>query len=349
MKFISVLIAVVLITIFGIVGYNVTHETIDAGYVGYIYDRNADENDNVIPNTSVIFEERTGRVTINPITQEVIAHPITELSFSFTRPEEGDWGGEDMSITVTTKEGELVDTDVYFSIRFTDIPKIIQCFGTKKHEDIVFNDIFAIIRTNLSTETQDCSVYDLPSSSNEISAAAKKVISENLMTSYGIELCQFGVVFADPSEEIQAKIAEKTAALNAVEMAKLERQRQEEVNQQTLDQQRTQSEKEKIQRQAKADADAYEKQKEAEALLAVSESNVEIARQELEIAKLEKEAVLERQKVYTEEYFRDKELDVQKEAVRAINSSVKTIITSGEGEGYSGLAGVKEVLDSLEG
>lgn len=34
-------------------------------------------------------------------------------------------------------------------------------------------------------------------------------------------------------------------------------------------------------------------------------------------------------------------------AVEAINPSVKTIITSGDGEGYSGLVGVKEVLDSI--
>ena len=40
--------------------------------------------------------------------------------------------------------------------------------------------------------------------------------------------------------------------------------------------------------------------------------------------------------------------DVQAKAVEAINSSVKTIITSGDGEGYSGLVGVKEVLDSID-
>ena len=37
----------------------------------------------------------------------------------------------------------------------------------------------------------------------------------------------------------------------------------------------------------------------------------------------------------------------QKAAVEAINPSVKTIIASGDGEGFSGLVGVKEVLDSI--
>ena len=85
----------------------------------------------------------------------------------------------------------------------------------------------------------------------------------------------------------------------------------------------------------------------AEAELAVAQAQVEIAKQEVEVARLEKEAALEAQKAYTENYFRDKELDVQKAAVEAINPSVKTIITSGDGEGFSGLVGVKEVLDSI--
>ena len=102
-----------------------------------------------------------------------------------------------------------------------------------------------------------------------------------------------------------------------------------------------------IQRQAEADAAAYEKQAEAEAMLAVSEANVKIAEQELEIAKLQKEAELEKQKSYTEEYFKDKELDVQRAAVEAINPTVKTIITSEDGEGFGALLGIKEVLNNM--
>ena len=69
---------------------------------------------------------------------------------------------------------------------------------------------------------------------------------------------------------------------------------------------------------------------------------------EVEVAKLEKEAELEKQKSFTEQYFKDKTLDVQLKAVEAINSSVKTIITDGDGNGYAGLIGIKEILDSIE-
>ena len=103
-----------------------------------------------------------------------------------------------------------------------------------------------------------------------------------------------------------------------------------------------------LQRQAEADAAAYEITKEAEARVAAQEAEVKIAELKVEQARLEKEAELEKQKSFTDEYFRDKELDVQASAVKAINSSVKTIITSGEGEGYSALAGLQAVLDSIK-
>lgn len=40
-KVIISLILAIVIVIGGLIGYGVTHETIDAGYVGYVYDRTA--------------------------------------------------------------------------------------------------------------------------------------------------------------------------------------------------------------------------------------------------------------------------------------------------------------------
>ena len=174
------------------------------------------------------------------------------------------------------------------------------------------------------------------------------MLSQELVSTYGIELVRFEIGTLILPSDIQEKIDKKTQAQNEVELAKLEREKQDEVNQQIVDQQKAQSEKELLQRQTEADAAAYERRKEAEAQLAVSEANVKIAEQELKIAELNKQAELEKQKAYTKEYFENKKLDVQQSAVEAINPSVKTIITSGDGEGYSGLVGVKEVLDSID-
>ena len=114
-----------------------------------------------------------------------------------------------------------------------------------------------------------------------------------------------------------------------------------------VDQQKAESEKELVRRQSEADAKAYEKQKAAEADLLVAENNVKVAEADVEMARLQKEAELEKQKSYTEEYFRDKELDVQLEAVKAINPSIETIITDGSGNGYAGLVGIQKILESL--
>jgi hypothetical protein len=120
------------------------------------------------------------------------------------------------------------------------------------------------------------------------------------------------------------------------------------VNQQVVDAQSAESEKDLIARQTEADAAAYEKTAASEAALTVAENNVKIAEQEVKVAELEKEAELEKQKAYTEEYFRNKELEVQQAAAEAINSSLSTIVTDGDGGGYGALVGLQKVLDALD-
>ena len=89
-KFTAALVAVVAVVIAGLVIFAVTHDTIPAGYVGYVYDRTAKGDDNVIEGTSVINVERTGRIRINPVTQEVLTYPTTIVSKNWTGLDEGD-------------------------------------------------------------------------------------------------------------------------------------------------------------------------------------------------------------------------------------------------------------------
>lgn len=345
-KFIAALLAVLLVLTGSLIVYGVTHETIPAGYVGYVYDRNAKDSDNVIPGTSVIDEARTGRIKINPVTQDVLTYPTTIIACNWTGLAEGD-NRRDMSMQIASQEGKNIDADIYISVRPVDIGKIIKSFGTKSFDSIVENDIYGLTKGKLSSVSQAYSVYDIQSSRVEIQSEVFEILAATLNDVYGVELVRLEIGTLILPEDIQQKIDQKTQAQNEVELAKLERERQNEVNQQIVDQQKAQSEREMIQRQAEADAAAYERQKEAEALLTVSEANVKIAEQELEIAKLQKEAELEKQKSYTEEYFRDKELDVRKAAVEAINPTVKTIITSEDGEGFGALLGIKEILNTL--
>ena len=346
--FVAVLVSAVILTLAILVGYSVTHETIPAGYVGYVYDRTAKpDEDDVIEGTSVINQERTGRIKINPITQEVLTYPTTIVSKNWTCIAEGD-NRTDMSMQMATKEGKNIDADVYISVRPIDIGKIIKSFGTKSFDTIVDNDIYGLAKGKMSSVTQAYSVYDVQSSRTEIQQEVFSILSANLEDIYGVELVRFELGTLNLPQDIQAKIDQKTEAQNEVELARLEREKQDEVNQQIVDAQKAQSEKELLQRQTEADAKAYEVTKEAEARLAAQQAEVDIAKLEVEQARLEKEAELEAQQALTEDYFRDKELDIQMEAVKAINGSVRTIITSGDGEGFSGLVGIKEILDGIK-
>lgn len=341
------LILVVVIAVGGLIGYAVTHETIDAGYVGYVYDRTASPtDDNVIEGTSVINVERTGRIRINPMTQDVLVFPTTIVSYNWTGLAEED-SRKDMSMQIASQEGKNIDADIYISVRPTDIGKIIKSFGTKSFDAIVNNDIYGLTKGKLSSISQAYSVYDIQSSRVEIQSEAFEVLSKTLDEIYGVELVRLEIGTLILPTDIQEKIDQKTQAQNEVELAKLDREKQNEINQKIVDEQEANSKVELIKRQNEADAAAYEKQKAAEAELSVSEANIKIAEQELQIAKLNKEAELEKQKAYTDEYFRDRELDVQTAAVKAINGSVKTIITSGDDNAYAGLVGISKILDEV--
>ena len=347
-KIIAVFVVAAIFAIGGLIGYFVTHETIPAGYVGYVYDRNAKgPNDNVIEGTSVINEERTGRIRINPVTQDVLKYPTTIISKNWTSLEEGD-NKHDMSMQVASEEGKNIDADIYISVRPVDIEKIIKSFGTKSFDSIVDNDVYGLVKGRLSTVSQAYSVYDVQSSRAEIQAQVFDILAVTLDEVYGVELIRFEIGTMVLPTDIQQKIDQKTQAQNEVELAKLDRQKQDEINQKIVDEQKAQSEKEKLQKQAAADAAAYEKTRAAEADLAAQQAKLKIAELQVEEARLKKEAELEAQKAMTDTYFRDKELDVQRAAAEAINASLQTIVTSGEGEGYSALVGLKTVLENMD-
>lgn len=324
-----------------------TRETIPADYVGYVYDRTATAEDNVIEGTSIINEERTGRIKINPFTQDVIEYPNTYVSKNWTGLAEGD-NDTDMSMQITSAEGKSIDADVYISVKPVNIPAIIRAFGTRDFDSIVDNDIYGLTKGKLNVVSNKYSIYDVQASRGEIQQEVFDLMSKELEENYGVELKRFEIGTLVLPADIQQKIDQKTQAQNEVELAKLDRQKQDEVNQKMVDEQKAQSEKELLERQAKADAAAYEKKAAAEAELAAQEAKLKTAELQVEQAKLEKEAELEKQKSYTSAYFRDRELDVEMAAVKALNPSLETIVTSGDAEGYGAIVGLDRILNAVK-
>lgn len=340
-------VAAVLLII-GLITFACITENIGAGYVGYRYDRTVKNGaPNTIPGTSVINEPLTGLIFINPITQDILKYPTTIVAKNWTNANEGD-NKTDMSMQVGSEEGKNIDADVYVSVRPKNLSKIISSFGTKNFSSIVDDDVYGLVKGKLSIVAQTYSIYDMQSKRSEIQEKTFEILSNELDETYGIELVRFEIGTLLLPQDIQSKIDQKTEAINAVELAKLDRQKQDEINQKIVDEQKAESQKELLKRKNEADAAAYEKEKAAQAQLTVAENNVKIAEQQVVQAQLEREAELERQGAFTEAYFRDKELDVQMEAVRAINSSVKTIVTDNNGSGYGALAGLKEILEEID-
>jgi len=343
-KAIAALVVIVLLAIGGLVFYNLTHASVGAGYVGYLYDRTIELGDPIsIAGTSVINKPLTGRVKINPITQDLYVYPTTIVSRSWTATED-EGSPSDEAFRVATKEGKNVITDIYVSVRPQDVGKLIESFGGKDFQQIVNEDLYGLVKGKVSIVTQNISVYDIQSKRTEVQEQVFKLLGETLKTTYGIELVRFEIGNALPPEDIQKKIDQKTEAMNAVELAKLDRQRQDEINQKVVDEQKAASEKEVLERRSKADASAYEAERSAQAAVAVAESEKKQAEIDLEISKLTKEAALEAQKAFTPAYFQNKQLDVYAQAAAKINPSVKTIITNDTGAGFSGLFGIKEIL-----
>lgn len=346
-KAVGSIVFIIFIAIILIVGYFMTTTSIGAGYVGYKYDRTIKNGDaRAIPGTSVINEPLTGLVWVNPFTQDILKYPTTMVAKNWTAA--GEDGPVDMSMQVGSNEGKNIIADIYITVRPLDIGKIISSFGTKKFDSIIDDDIYGLVKGKLSIVTQNYSIYDVQAKRSNIQEETFDLLKDTLADIYGIELIRFEIGTLNLPSDIQAKIDQKTEAINAVELAKLDRQKQDETNQKIVDQQKAESEKELIKRQQEADAAAYEKEKAASAALAVAEADVKIAEQKVKEAELLRQAELEKQQAYTSEYFRDKELDVQREAVNAINPSVKTIITDGSGSGLAGLVGIKEILNDLD-
>ena len=232
------LVLVFVIAVGGLIFYNITHENIKAGYVGYMYDRTIELGDSrAIAGTSVIDQPMTGRVTINPFTQELYVYPTTIIPRSWTMSAD-ESKNKDEAFRVGTKEGKNVIMDVYISVRPFDVGKIIASFGGKSFDSIVDNDLYGLTKGKLSIVTQDVSIYDIQSERSTIQADAFEVLADTLKTTYGIELIKFEIGNLDLPDDIQARIDAKTEAINAVELARSDKEKQDQINEKTVAQQK---------------------------------------------------------------------------------------------------------------
>ena len=340
-----------ILVICSLIGYNMVPENVRPGYVGYVYDRNLSPNsDDAIPGTAVHKTPQYGLVWINPFTQEIYKYPTTIISRSWTKlPTEG--SPKDDSFPVGTLEGKNVITDTYLSVQPANVGQIIKSYGGRDFEDIVDRELFGLMKGVVQQVTQDYSIYDFQAKKSEITDKVTTKLKDMLLTSYGITLIRFQFGAVELPGEILTQIEAKTTAINAVELAKLDRQKQDELNKRVVDEQKANSEKDVLKRESEADATSYETQKAADAAAYKLQKDADArklaATANLDSARLEKSAELEKQQAYTTQYLDNKKLDVLQSAVEKLNPELKIVVTDSSGSGLNAIPGMQMILDEF--
>lgn len=330
------LVSIIVVSLLGLFGYMITHTNIKAGFVGYVYDRTLKPDDSrVIQGTSVIDKAVTGRIGINPLTQEVYTYPTTVVSRSWTK--DGELKDQDQAFIVGTKEGQNVVVDIYMSVQPQDVGKIIKIWGGQDFETIVDRELYGLAKGKASIITQNYSVYNFQASKSTMQKEIFDSLSTDLKEKYGILLVRLEMGNTVLPADIQTKINEKASAINAVELTKLEKERQDVENEKIVALQKAESQKELIQKQMSADANSYEITKKAEA-------NESAAKMELETAKLKKQAELELQQTYTDSYLKNREISLKYEAIKALNERLTVVIDNGDGTGLSSIPVINEII-----
>jgi regulator of protease activity HflC (stomatin/prohibitin superfamily) len=356
--FIGLIVFGILVVLAG-VGFFMVTDNIEPGFVGYIYDRTIDPDnpgENSVPvleGTSVINQPRYGLVWLNPFTQEMYISPTTIISRNWTKNEQ-EGSKQDDSIEAGTVEGKNVIVDIYMSVQPENVAKIIKNWGVKKDfETIVDDELYGVMKGEVKKVTRKTSVYNFQAKVSDMQTEIFENLRGTLSDKYGIKLIRFEFGNILVPREIQEEINRKTSAINEVELAELDAQRQAEVNAKEVARQEAESKQELIQRQAAADADAYEKERKADAEAYSIERKAEAikmaANNKYEAAILEKKAELEKQQAYTDVYFADRKLDLQTKAVTSINDKMKIIVTPEDGSGIGSMPGIMGILNEISG
>lgn len=356
------------VLLLALIGFFMITENIEPGFVGYVYDRTIDPDspeDNVVPvlqGTSVIDKPRYGLVFLNPFTQEMYISPTTVVSRSWTRTtQEG--SNQDDSIAAGTIESKNVPVDIYLSVQPSDVGKIIKNWGVdRSFESIVDDELYGVMKGEVKKVTRKVSVYNFQAKVEEMQKEIFENLDKVLQTRYGIKLVRFEFGNVHIPRDILEEIEKKTKAINEVELAELDAQRQAEVNEKEVARQEAESKQELIKRKAETDAAAYEKERyakakalareqeadaEAYAIRKKAQAQKDAAKDKLEAAKLEKEAELQRQMAFTDKYFADRELDLQTDAVKSINDKLEIIVAPEGGNGIGSIPGTLSILDKI--
>lgn len=179
------------------------------------------------PNTGISQSLVKPQVVWLGYREQLIIYPTSIHNATYTKGgTEGERSGDD-AIPASTVEGSIlpVDVTVSYHVEAGDVVKTFQNFGTEELETIQkefirYSTIYAV-----NVVTGQRSIFDLTSKDRAaFSGQIKRIIGPQL-ADWGITVDDVYVGEVYPNEEVKAKVEERIAMRNALELAKVGLQR----------------------------------------------------------------------------------------------------------------------------
>ena len=159
--------------------------------------------------------------------EQLIIYPTSIRNATYTKGgTEGERAGDD-SIPASTVEGSIlpVDVTVSYHVEPGDVVKTFGNFGTEDLEDVqkVFIRNTTIYAVNVVTGQR--SIFDLTSKDRAAFSGQIKAIVAPILLGWGITVDDVFVGEVYPNAEVKAKVEERIAMRNGLELAKVGLQR----------------------------------------------------------------------------------------------------------------------------
>jgi len=159
--------------------------------------------------------------------EKLIVYPTSIRNATYTKSSnEGERSGDD-SIKASTSEGSILPADITVSyhVESTDVLKAFQNFGTEDLEEVQHDFIrwTTIYATNVVTGKK--SIFDLTSKDRAGFSTEVKSVIKPILAGWGLTVDDVYVGEVYPSAQVKAKVDERIANVNALELAKVSLQR----------------------------------------------------------------------------------------------------------------------------
>jgi regulator of protease activity HflC (stomatin/prohibitin superfamily) len=159
--------------------------------------------------------------------EKLIVYPTSIRNATYTKNStEGERQGDD-SIKASTSEGSIlpVDITVSYHVESVDVLKAFQNFGTEDLEQVQRDFIRWTTIYGLNVVAGQKSIFDLTSKDRAALSTQVKAVIKPIMSAWGLTVDDIYVGEVYPNEQVRAKVDERIANVNALELAKVSLER----------------------------------------------------------------------------------------------------------------------------